>query len=228
MAINRVGTIDDRVTVRTVLVSVSDKSGLEPLARGLLAAPGSPLLLSTGGTFSALDKALGADAKGRLRQVSDYTGQPEMQGGLVKTLDWKIYLGLLSETYNEAHAGDLKRTESLAIDMVVSNLYPFEETIAKSGVTFEDARGNIDIGGPCMVRAAAKNFHRVAVLTDPADYPGVMAELSAQGGTSLATRYRLAQKAFRMIARYDAAIADYLEATGIAAARSVYAVKEGR
>ena len=227
MAINRVGTIDDRVKVRTVLVSVSDKSGLEPLARGLLAALHSPLILSTGGTFSALEKILGPDAKGRLRQVSDYTGQPEMQGGLVKTLDWKIYLGLLSETYNQAHAEDLNRTGSVAIDMVVSNLYPFEETIAR-GVTFEDARGNIDIGGPCMVRAAAKNFHRVAVLTDPADYPAVLAELGALGGTSLATRYRLAQKAFRMIARYDAAIADYLETHGIDAARSVYTVKDGR
>jgi phosphoribosylaminoimidazolecarboxamide formyltransferase/IMP cyclohydrolase len=225
MAINRVGTIDDRAAVRTVLVSVSDKSGLEPLARGLLAALRSPVILSTGGTFAALSTILGPATATCLRQVSEYTGQPEMQGGLVKTLDFRIYLGLLSESYNPAHADDLKRTGSVAIDMVVSNLYPFEKTIASNGATLEDARGNIDIGGPCMVRAAAKNFHRVAVLTDPADYPAVLAELAADGCTRLATRFRLAQKAFRMIAAYDAAIADYLDGIAISAVHAAYTVK---
>ncbi len=155
---------------------------------------------------------LGASASTSLRQVSDYTGQPEMQGGLVKTLDFKIYLGLLSETDNASHRADLARTGAAAIDMVVVNLYPFEQTVAAAQATLEDARANIDIGGPCMVRAAAKNFHRVAVLADPSDYPAVVEELAKQDGTlRLATRYRLAQKAFRLIARYDAAIADYLD-----------------
>jgi phosphoribosylaminoimidazolecarboxamide formyltransferase/IMP cyclohydrolase len=170
MAVNKVGTIDDRVKVKTVLVSLFDKSGLDVLARGLLRVNPGILFLSTGGTYSALHAVLGDAAAAALRQVSEYTGQPEMQGGLVKTLDFKIYLGLLSETYNAAHTADLERTGAATIDMVAANLYPFEQTIAAPGSTLEDARANIDIGGPCMVRAAAKNFHRVAVLTDPSDY----------------------------------------------------------
>jgi phosphoribosylaminoimidazolecarboxamide formyltransferase/IMP cyclohydrolase len=151
-----------------------------------------------------------------------------MQGGLVKTLDFKIYLGLLSETYNDSHAADLKRTSAEAIDCVVVNLYPFEQTIARPGATLEDARANVDIGGPCMIRAAAKNFHRVTVLTDPADYASVSEELGRQNGSvSLATRYRLAQKAFRLIARYDEAIARYLEATPLAAQRGIYTIRNG-
>ena len=172
MTVNRVATIDDRVKVKTVLLSLSDKTSLETLVRGILAANPDARFLSTGGTHAALQALLGPAASATLRQVSDYTGQPEMQGGLVKTLDFKIYLGLLSETYNPAHAADLARTGAAVIDMVVVNLYPFEQTVAAARATLEDARANIDIGGPCMVRAAAKNFHRVAVLTDPADYSG--------------------------------------------------------
>jgi phosphoribosylaminoimidazolecarboxamide formyltransferase/IMP cyclohydrolase len=227
MAVNTVGTIDDRVKVKTVLMSVFDKAGLDVLARALLRTNPDIQFLSTGGTFSALHSALGASAAA-LRQVSDYTGQPEMQGGLVKTLDFKIYLGLLSETYNDSHAADLKRTSAEAIDCVVVNLYPFEQTIARPGATLEDARANVDIGGPCMIRAAAKNFHRVTVLTDPADYASVSEELGRQNGSvSLATRYRLAQKAFRLIARYDEAIARYLEATPLAAQRGIYTIRNG-
>jgi len=228
MAVNRVGTIDDRVKVKTALISVSEKSGLGTLARGLLRANPDMRFLSTGGTYAELHTLLGASSAGSLRQVSDYTGQPEMQGGLVKTLDFKIYLGLLSETYNAAHAADLERTGAAAIDMVVVNLYPFEKTVASPGATLEDARANIDIGGPSMLRAAAKNFHRVAVLTDPADYVPVVEELEKQDGSvSLATRFRLAQKAFRLIARYDDAIARYLESTSLAASRGIYTVRNG-
>jgi phosphoribosylaminoimidazolecarboxamide formyltransferase / IMP cyclohydrolase len=224
MSINTVRTIDDSVRVRTVLASVADKSGLDALVRGLVAAIPDVTVLSTGATFGSLEKLLGAGSR-NLRQVSDYTGQPEMQGGLVKTLDFRIYLGLLSETYNPAHAADLRRTEAVPIDMVVSNLYPFEQTAARPGTTLEEARGNIDIGGPCMVRAAAKNFHRVVVLTDPSDYPVVAQEIARAGTTSLDTRFRLAQKAFRHIARYDEAIARYLEAADLSNARSVYEIK---
>ena len=146
----------------------------------------------------------------------------------MKTLDFKIYLGLLSETYNAAHATDLERTGAAAIDMVVANLYPFEQTIAAPGATLEDARANVDIGGPCMVRAAAKNFHRVAVLMEPADYPAVLEEMSKHGGTlGLETRYRLARDAFRLIARYDEAIARYFESTPLASARGIYAIRNG-
>ena len=153
----------------------------------------------------------GTGAAATLRQVSDYTGQPETQGGLVKTLDFKIYLSLLTETYNPEHAADLARTGAEPIDLVVVNLYPFTETVSRREVTPEQARANIDIGGPCMLRAAAKNFLRVAAVVDPADYGGLLAEMAAGGGAlSLATRFRLAQKAFAATAEYDRAIAAYL------------------
>jgi phosphoribosylaminoimidazolecarboxamide formyltransferase/IMP cyclohydrolase len=226
MAINTVRTIDDRVRVRTVLASVSDKAGLETLVPGLLAACPDLAILSTGGTFDAIRSLLGKHADGVLRQVSDYTGQPEMQGGLVKTLDWRIYLGLLSETHNPAHRADMAKHGAVDIDLVVVNLYPFAKTVARAGATPEDARGNIDIGGPCMVRAAAKNFHRVAAVVDPADYPALVAELAAGGGAlSLATRFALAQKAFRATAQYDAAIASYLAGLDAAAVAAVYEVR---
>jgi phosphoribosylaminoimidazolecarboxamide formyltransferase / IMP cyclohydrolase len=211
MTINVVERIDDKVPVRHVLVSVSDKRGLDAFVPELLRLNPDLRIFSTGGTFSFLEKILGGNAGRALIQVSDYTGQPETQGGLVKTLDFKIYLGLLTETYNEAHRADLHRTQSVPIDMVVVNLYPFRETISKAGVTLEQARGNIDIGGPCMIRASAKNFIRVASVVDPADYPEILAELNANaGGMPLALRFRLAQKAFAHTAEYDRAIADYL------------------
>jgi phosphoribosylaminoimidazolecarboxamide formyltransferase/IMP cyclohydrolase len=226
MAIYPVRTIDDRVRVRNVLASVSDKSGLEILVPGLLAACPELSILSTGGTFDAIRALLGAKAASCLRQVSEYTGQPEMQGGLVKTLDWRIYLGLLSETYNPAHRADRVMHNAVDIDLVVVNLYPFQKTVSRSGATSEDARGNIDIGGPCMVRAAAKNFHRVAVLTDPADYPRVVAELAAGGGAlALTTRFALARKAFRLTAQYDTAIAAYLADLDPEAMAAVYEVR---
>ena len=228
MALNTVEKIDERVAVRTVLASVSDKSGLDGFVSGLLAVDPSLRILSTGGTHTAIAAALGSAAARCLQQVSDYTGQPEMQGGLVKTLDFRIYLGLLSESYNPAHKADLSRTGAVAIDMVVVNLYPFEKTIAAAGVSPESARGNIDIGGPCMVRAAAKNFHRVAVVTDPADYPGILAELRARRGTlGLDTRFALAQKAFRLTAGYDSAIAEYLGRLPASAMRAAYRVEPG-
>ena len=169
--------------------------------------------MSTGGTYKMLAEILGGQAADRLVAVSDYTGQPETQGGLVKTLDFKIYLGLLTETYNTAHAADMERTEARPIDMVVVNLYPFNQTVAQPHCTPEAARGQIDIGGPCMIRAAAKNFLRVAPVVEPEDYDMVARELEAnQGKTLLRTRYRLARTAFRHTAAYDAAIAELFQA----------------
>jgi phosphoribosylaminoimidazolecarboxamide formyltransferase/IMP cyclohydrolase len=211
MTINVVDRIDGQVQVRHVLMSVSDKRGLDRFIPELVRLNPDLRIFSTGGTFSHLEKILGADARRTLTQVSDYTGQPETQGGLVKTLDFKIYLGLLTETYNESHRADLQRTQSVPIDMVVVNLYPFRETIARAGVTPEQARGNIDIGGPCMIRASAKNFIRVASVVDPADYPMILDGLKANSGRmTLEQRFRLAQKAFAHTAEYDRAIADYL------------------
>lgn len=228
MALNTVQTIDDRVRLKTVLISVSDKTGLDLLVTGLHASAPGLRILSTGGTYEAVASILGPAHSASLEQVSSYTGQPEMQGGLVKTLDFKIYLGLLSETYNSAHKADLERAGAVPIDMVVVNLYPFSETVSRPGTTPEAARTNIDIGGPCMARAAAKNFHRVAALTDPADYPSVTAELASSGGAlSLDTRWRLARKAFRLTAAYDAAICRYLEALDVEQVRAVYDLRNG-
>jgi len=211
MALNRVSRVDDRVKVRNVLLSVSDKAGLGPLVEGLISINSEVRLYSTGGTFAHLESHLGDRAVTYLKAVSDYTGQPEMQGGLVKTLDFKIYMGLLSETYNDAHRLDLKRTACIEFDLVIVNLYPFQNTVAQPGVTLEDARAHIDIGGPCMLRASAKNFLRVASVCDPSDYPALVAELRQSGGTtSLATRLGFAKKTFAHTAGYDSAISSYL------------------
>jgi len=223
MAMNIVDKIDHLVSVRHVLMSVSDKSGLEKFVPELMAVNPDLKIFSTGGTFSRLQEILGDAAEAHLTQVSEYTGQPETQGGLVKTLDFKIYLGLLTETYNEAHQGDLRRTASLPIDMVVVNLYPFKETISTPDVTVEQARGNIDIGGPCMIRASAKNFIRVAAVVDPGDYEMIISELTTNNGSlPLNLRYRLAQKAFDHTAMYDRTIADFLSARAFADVESCY------
>ena len=210
MSLNIVTEIDNRVAVRNVLMSVSDKTGLEAFVPALVKACPGVRIYSTGGTYKKVAEILGDAAKDTLVAVSDYTGQPEMQGGLVKTLDFKIYLGLLSETYNDAHQADLQRLAAKPIDMVVVNLYPFRETVARADVTPEMARTNIDIGGPCMVRASAKNYLRVASVTDPLDYPSIVGELESKGGTlGLDTRFRLMKKAFSHTAEYDTAIAKF-------------------
>ena len=223
MGINVVEKIDRSVQVRHVLVSVSDKRHLDLFIPQLVAINPDVKIFSTGGTFSRIQEILGDSAVSRLTQVSDYTGQPETQGGLVKTLDFKIYLGLLTETYNDAHQTDLTRTRSVPIDMVVVNLYPFEETISRPDVTVEQARGNIDIGGPCMIRASAKNFIRVTAVVDPSDYQTIITELKENDGAiTLALRYRLAQKAFEHTAVYDRTIADFLGGKPYADVESCY------
>ena len=210
MALNIVTETDSRVQIRNVLMSVSDKTGLDEFVPALVKACPGVRIYSTGGTYTKIKEILGDAAEGTLVAVSDYTGQPEMQGGLVKTLDFKIYLGLLSETYNDAHQADLKRLSANPIDMVVVNLYPFRETVAKEGVTPEMARTNIDIGGPCMIRASAKNYLRVASVTDPLDYANIANELADHGGTlGFDTRFKLMKKAFAHTAAYDTAISQF-------------------
>jgi phosphoribosylaminoimidazolecarboxamide formyltransferase/IMP cyclohydrolase len=206
--LNRVHKIDDRVRLKRGLISVSDKTGLEAFVQELWRLVPDFVVYSTGGTYDKLKTIAPA---GRLIPVSDYTGQPEMQGGLVKTLDFKLYLGLLSETYNEAHRQDLERNQAVPIDLVVVNLYPFEATVAKPDATLEDARSNIDIGGPCMLRASAKNFLRVAAVCDPADYGRVLEKLQqGHGFLNADFRLQLAKKAFKHTAHYDAQISAWL------------------
>jgi phosphoribosylaminoimidazolecarboxamide formyltransferase/IMP cyclohydrolase len=226
VSVNIVEKVDDRVRVRHALISVSDKEGLEPLVKDLLRIVPDLKIFSTGGTYARIEEILGKEAGSTLVQVSAYTGQPETQGGLVKTLDFKIYLGLLTEAHNPLHQEDLRRTGAVPIDLVVVNLYPFHKTVERPGVTLEEARANIDIGGPCMVRASAKNFHRVAIVVDPTDYSGLTASLEANGGcTRLAERFGYAQKAFGHTAAYDRHIMDYLEGVRFSEASGCYDIQ---
>ena len=193
--------------IRRALVSVSDKRGLVELARTL--ARHGVQVLSTGGTAKLL-----ADAGLAVTQVGDYTGFPEMMDGRVKTLHPKIHGGLLGRRDVPEHMAAMRAHGIEPIDLVVVNLYPFAATIAKPGVTFEEAIENIDIGGPSMLRSAAKNHESVTVVVDPDDYAAVAAELDASGGeVSVATNRRLAQKVFHTTAVYDGMIADYLGAS---------------
>ena len=226
MSVNIVEKVDERVQVRHALISVSDKQGLDLLVGELVRVVPGVKIFSTGGTYSRIQEILGEGAKESLVQVSSYTGQPETQGGLVKTLDFKIYLGLLTETYNPAHQEDLKRTGAVPIDLVVVNLYPFQKTTANPDVTLEEARANIDIGGPCMVRASAKNFHRVAILVDPSDYSGFVDSLKENKGcTALAHRFRLSVKAFAHTADYDKHISGYLEKVDFSDSAGCYKIQ---
>ncbi len=202
--------------IKRALLSVSDKSGLVEFARGLTGL--GITLLSTGGTAKLLrDNGIG------VTEVSDHTGFPEMLDGRVKTLHPKIHGGLLARRDLPAHVSALKGAGITPIDLVVVNLYPFSQTIARAGCTLDDAIENIDIGGPAMVRSAAKNYAHVAVITDPADYAGLLAEMqSADGTLSAATRFKLAQKAFSHTAAYDGAISNYLTALNVDGARTVF------
>jgi phosphoribosylaminoimidazolecarboxamide formyltransferase/IMP cyclohydrolase len=190
--------------IKRALISVSDKQGVVEFA-SLLQQFGVDIL-STGGTAALLTKA-GVT----VTEVGDYTGFPEMLDGRVKTLHPKIHGGILGRRDLPAHVAAMDEAGIPAIDLVVVNLYPFSQAIAKADCSLEDAIENIDIGGPTMVRAAAKNYQHVAVVTDPADYPALMAELeSSSGAISGDTRFSLAKKAFSHTAEYDGAISNYL------------------
>jgi len=191
------------VPIRRALFSVFDKRDLIELAR-VLAQTGAELLAS-GGTRTALT-ASGLE----VTEVADYTGQPEVLGGRVKTLHPKIHAGILARRDVPDDLATLERQGFEPIDLVVVNLYPFEATIARPGVCFADAIENIDIGGPSLIRAAAKNHAHVAIVTGPEQYEGLIASIRNQGGTSLQDRRRLAVEAFRLTGSYDQAIADYL------------------
>jgi phosphoribosylaminoimidazolecarboxamide formyltransferase/IMP cyclohydrolase len=188
---------------KRALLSVSDKTGLVDFAQALVAAGYD--LISTGGTATAL-----RTAGLKVSDISDVTGFPEMLDGRVKTLHPKVHGGLLFLRDNPEHQAQAQAHDIAPIDLVVVNLYPFEQTIAKPDVTLEHAIENIDIGGPSMLRSAAKNYRSVTVITDPADYAIVAGEIGAQGDTTLETRERLAAKVFRITGYYDALIAQYL------------------
>ncbi|HZU23008.1 MAG TPA: bifunctional phosphoribosylaminoimidazolecarboxamide formyltransferase/IMP cyclohydrolase [Terriglobales bacterium] len=190
--------------IRRALLSVTDKTGLVEFSRRL--AKLNVELVSTGGTARVL-----REAGLKVRDISDLTGFPEMLDGRVKTLHPRVHGGILHVRNNPEHLRAVAEHDILPIDMVVVNLYAFETIAAKAGAEFDELVENIDIGGPSMVRSAAKNFRDVAVVTSPADYSALADELERSGTLALATRWRLAQQAFALTAAYDAAIASTLE-----------------
>src|ERR1700691_74493 len=195
--------------IQRAILSVTDKTGLPDFARKL-----SDLgveLISTGGTARLL-----RDSGIPVKDISELTGFPEMLDGRVKTLHPKVHGGILHRRNDTAHCAAVAEHGIKPIDMVVVNLYAFEKTAAKPGVAFDDLIENIDIGGPSMIRSAAKNFQDVAVVTSPADYAAIAEEMAQSGGQlSSATKWRLAQKAFATTAAYDSAIASTLEGISV-------------
>ena len=195
--------------VQRAVLSVTDKTGLAEFARKLVAL--GIELVSTGGTAKLL-----RDSGIAVKDISELTGFPEMLDGRVKTLHPKVHGGILHRRENPAHIAAVAEHGITPIDMVVVNLYAFEKTAAKPGVAFDELIENIDIGGPSMIRSAAKNFHDVAIVTSPADYDAVADELARSGGSlSLDTKWRLARKAFATTAAYDSAIASTLERVSV-------------
>jgi phosphoribosylaminoimidazolecarboxamide formyltransferase/IMP cyclohydrolase len=191
--------------IERAIISVTDKTGVVDFAKSL--SQFGIQILSTGGTAKAL-----REGKVAVTDISEYTGFPEMLDGRVKTLHPKVHGGLLGMRDNPEHVKMMKQHGIRNIDMIVVNLYQFEKTVARQGVTLEEAIENIDIGGPTMLRSAAKNYRDVTVLVDPADYGPVLKEMGETGGaTTLKTRFRLAKKVFRLTHLYDGAITGYLE-----------------
>jgi len=194
--------------IRRALISLTDKSGIEGFASDLIQLDIE--LLSTGGTAKKL-----RDAGLVVMDVSEFTGFPEMLDGRVKTLHPKVHGGILNQRENEKHQAQCSEHGLKNIDLIVVNLYEFEKTIADPDCTLAGAIENIDIGGPAMLRAAAKNFNDVTVIVDPADYQQVIKEIKETGNTRLRTRFKLAAKVFALTSKYDTAISKWLDKVDI-------------
>lgn len=190
-------------TIKRALISLTDKTGIEDFARQLAGLGVS--ILSTGGTAKKIREAGIA-----VEDVADFTGFPEMLDGRVKTLHPRVHAGILNQRDNPEHQRQCAAHGLVNIDLIAVNLYAFAKTVADPNCSLADAIENIDIGGPTMLRAAAKNYRDVTVIVDPADYPQVLAEIKASGNTTLKTRFRLAVKVFALTAAYDTAIAAWL------------------
>ena len=189
--------------IERALISLTDKSGIEGFAKELAAL--DIQLLSTGGTAKKL-----RDAGLEVMDVSEFTGFPEMLDGRVKTLHPKVHGGILNQRANEDHKKQCAEHGLKDIDIIAVNLYAFEKTVADPNCSLADAIENIDIGGPTMLRAAAKNFHDVTVIVDPGDYPQVLKEIKESGNTTLKTRFKLAVKVFDLTSTYDTKISKWL------------------
>jgi len=194
--------------IQRALISLTDKSGIENFARELQEL--GVEILSTGGTAKKL-----RDNNIKAKDVSEFTGFPEMLDGRVKTLHPKVHGGILAQRGNQKHLDQMAQHGLEPIDLVAVNLYAFDKATADPACTVAHAIENIDIGGPTMLRAAAKNFQDITVLVDPSDYPAVIAEIREHGDTTLKTRFRLAVKVFELTSRYDTAIAAWLNSVDV-------------
>lgn len=194
--------------IERALISLTDKSGIEDFARQLQGM--GVEILSTGGTAKKM-----RDNDIKVMDVSEFTGFPEMLDGRVKTLHPKVHGGILAQKTNSDHLEQMAAHGLQPIDLIAVNLYAFEKTVADPSCSLADAIENIDIGGPTMLRAAAKNYRDVTVLVDPADYPQVISEMKETGNTTLKTRFRLAAKVFALTSSYDTAISAWLEKVDI-------------
>jgi phosphoribosylaminoimidazolecarboxamide formyltransferase/IMP cyclohydrolase len=190
--------------IERALISLTDKAGIEDFASQLQEM--GVEILSTGGTAKKM-----RDSGIKVMDVSEFTGFPEMLDGRVKTLHPKVHGGILAQKSNPDHLAQMETHGLLPIDLIAVNLYAFEKTVADPDCSLADAIENIDIGGPTMLRAAAKNYRDVTVLVDPADYPQVLSEMKATGNTTLKTRFRLAAKVFALTSSYDTAISAWLD-----------------
>ena len=210
----------DMIKPEHVLISVFDKGGLEDLVGGILEVSPAAKFYSTGGTGKKIAEILADNASKNYIPVEEFTGAPEMEGGLVKTLHPKIHAGLMAERGNPAHEEYLYKTlaqnggmPGVYFDVFVGNLYPFTSVIAKEGTTSETARVNIDIGGPAMTMASAKNWHSIAALTSTSQYGGFIEALKKQNGRiNLEQRFKLAAEAMQSIGEYRSAIGKYFSA----------------
>ncbi|VAW32864.1 IMP cyclohydrolase / Phosphoribosylaminoimidazolecarboxamide formyltransferase [hydrothermal vent metagenome] len=194
--------------ISRAIISLTDKSGIEDFARQLKEL--GVEILSTGGTAKKM-REHGIEVK----DVADFTGFPEMLDGRVKTLHPKVHGGILAQRDNPEHQAQMRQYDLQPIDLIAVNLYAFDKAVADPSCTLANAIENIDIGGPTMLRAAAKNYHDVTVIVDPADYPQVIAEMKSTGNTTLKTRFYLARKVFALTSHYDTAISEWLSKVDI-------------
>lgn len=225
--IRPVTDIDNSVPVRNVVISVFNKTGLDVLVLGLLKNCPDVMIYASGGTYDFIKKIMGpAASENHLMEVSEYTDVPETAGGLVKTLHHKLFLGYLTETYCELHQQDLKREDAVPIDLVVVGLYPFQDVI-KSGANLETARGNIDVGGPSALRAAAKNWHRVMTIANPSekDYEEFARQLEKNNGhTNLEVRFRAWKETFAALSEYDCAVFNHIRTIKFDDVKKIYTI----
>lgn len=213
MSINSVRKIRDKVPVKYAFISLSDKSESELLVEQLFDICPGLTVFSSGGTYTHLAKSLAHNRHvNNIVEVAEYTGLPETDGGLVKTLHHKLFLGYLTETFNASHQGDMQRENAVPIDLVIVDLYPFDKVRADPESTLEICRGHIDVGGPSALRAAAKNFLRVMTVPDYSSsaYDALIGQINANRGcTDISMRRQGFAKTFEVLAQYDGAIARF-------------------